>query len=249
MSRQSDICRAVAAVLREAYGGLPGVTVEIEDSCDPTAEAEKALGGWGVLVLVAASGHRRKPGTGASTAGDLSIDLTVIENPRRNRKSGMPGPTVTSVAEGAMEALHWREVEGRRLVYVDMQRADMADDDFRMLVSFVAPLALDPANAVSWGIGDTTILGEVTRKKVARAGVNVYEPGRDGDVRHVGTRDRHWTIDLTCTVTTQSEDDLPDLGGTFTFGGRTYCVDAAELDADAEDTATVHLAGRTVKTS
>ena len=249
MSRQSDICRAVAAVLREAYGGLPGVTVEIEDSCDPTAEAEKALGGWGVLVLVAASGHRRKPGTGASTAGDLSIDLTVIENPRRNRKSGMPGPTVTSVAEGAMEALHWREVEGRRIVYVDMQRADMADDDFRMLVSFVAPLALDPANAVSWGIGDTTILGEVTRKKVARAGVNVYEPGRDGDVRHVGTRDRHWTIDLTCTVTTQSEDDLPDLGGTFTFGGRTYCVDAAELDADAEDTATVHLAGRTVKTS
>lgn len=248
MSRQSDICRAVAAVLREAYGGLPGVTVEVEDSCDPTAEAEKALGGWGVLVLVAASGHRRKPGTGASTAGDLSINLTVIENPRRNRKSGMPGPTVTSVAEGAMEALHWREVEGRRLVYVDMQRADMADDDFRMLVSFVAPLALDPANAVSWGIGESTILGEVTHKDVARAGVNVYEPGRDGDVRHVGTRDRHWTIDLTCSVTTQSEDDLPDIGTTFYYGGRAYCVDLATLTADAEDTATIHLAGRTVKT-
>ena len=249
MSRQSDICKAVAAVLQEAYGGLPGVTVEAEDSCDPTAEAEKALGGWGVLVLVAASGHRRKPGTGASTAGDLSIDLTVIENPRRNRKSGMPGPTVTSVAEGAMEALHWREVEGRRLVYVDMQRADMADDDFRMLVSFVAPIALDPANAVSWGIGESTILGEVTHKDIARGGVNVYEPDRKGDAKRIGTRDRHWKIDLTCTVTTQSEDDLPEIGAPFQYGGRTYYVDSAAMSADAEDTSTVRLAGRTLKTT
>ncbi len=249
MSRQADICRAVATALKEAYAGIPGVTVAVEDGCNPSDEVEKTLGSFGVLVLVAASGHRRKPGTGASTAGDLSIDLTVVENPKRNRKSGMPGPTVTSVAEAAKDALHWREVDGRRIVYVEMQRSDMAEDDYRMLVSFVAPLALDPANAVSWGIGDATILGEVTRKKVARAGVNVYEPGRDGDVRYVGSRDLHWTIDLTCTVTTQSEDDLPELGGTFTFGGRTYSVDAAELDADAEDTATVRLAGRTVKTS
>lgn len=248
MSRQSDICKAVAAVLREAFDGLPGVTVAVEDSCDPTAEAEKALGGWGVLVLVAASGHRRKPGTGASTAGDLLIDLTVVENPRRNRKSGTPGPTVTSVAERAMEALHWREVEGRRLVYVDMQRADMADDDFRMLVSFVAPLALDPANAVSWGIGDATILGEVTKKTVARGGVSAYEPGRDGDARYLGTRDRHWTVNLECTVTTQSEDDLPEIGAPFAFGGRTYYVNTAEMSCDAEDTATVRLAGRTMKT-
>ena len=249
MSRQLEICNAITKTLKETFKEAPGVRVVAEDSCDPSAEVQKALGKLGVLVLVAASGHRRKPGTGASSAGDLSIELSVFENPKLNRKPGKSGPTVTSVAEAAKDALHWRKVEGRRIVYVDMQRADMADDDFRMLVSFVAPLALDPANAVSWGIGDTTILGEVTRKKVARAGVNVYEPGRDGDVRHVGTRDRHWTIDLTCTVTTQSEDDLPDLGGTFTFGGRTYCVDAAELDADAEDTATVHLAGRTVKTS
>ena len=248
MSRQADICRAVATVLQETFAELSGVMVTVEDSCNPSEAVEKTLGTFGVLVLVSASGHRRKLGTGASTAGDLSIDLTVVENPKHNRLA-RGRATVTSVAEAAKDALHWREVGGRRIVYVEMQRADVADDDYRMLVSFVAPLALDPANSVSWGIGDATILGEVTRKKVARAGVNVYEPGRDGDVRYVGTRDRHWTIDLTCTVTTQSEDDLPELGGTFAFGGRTYCVDAAELDADAEDTATVRLVGRTVKTS
>jgi len=114
-------------------------------------------------------------------------------------------------------------------------------------VSLVAVLALDPKSAVSWGIGETTILGEVTRKKIARGGVNIYEPGREGDAQWLGTRDRHWTIDLTCTVTTQREDDLPDIGASFTYGGRTYRVDTAEMDADAEDTATVRLTGRTMK--
>ena len=250
MSRQADICRAVADILKAAFAGLSDVTVAVEDACCPSEEVEKTLGRFGVLVLVAASGHRRKPGTGERTAGDLAIDLTVVENPRRNRKSGVPGmPTVTSVAEAAKDALHWRTVEGRRLVYVEMQRADMADDDYRMAVSFVAPLALDPASAVSWGIGDATVLGEVTRKKVARAGVNLFEPGRDGDAKYIGTRDRHWKIDLECTVTTQSEDDLPDVGDPFAYGGRTYYVETAEMSADAEDTATVRLTGRTMKTT
>ena len=247
MSCQAEICRGVAAALKEAFSGQPGVTVAVEDSCNPTDVAEKALGSFGVLVLVAASGHRRKPGTGASTAGDLAIDLTVIENPKRNRRSAAPGPTVTSVAEAAKDALHWRTVEGRRLVYVDMQRADMAEDDYRMVVSLVAPLALDRSKAVSWGIAGSTVLGEVTRKTVARGGVNVYEPGRNGDAKRLGTRDRHWKIDLSCTAATQSEDDLPDIGAPFEFGGRTYYVDTAEMTADAEDTSTVRLTGRTMK--
>ena len=249
MSRQSDICRAVAGILKKTFDGVPGVVVEAEDSCNPSAEAEKALGRFGVLVLVAASGHRRKPGTGASTAGDLAIDITVIENPKRNRKSAAPGPTVTSVAEDAKDALHWQEVAGRRIVYIEMQRADMAEDDYRMAVSFVAPLALDRSKAVSWGIAGSTVLGEVTRKTVARGGVNVYEPGRNGDAKRLGTRDSHWRIDLTCTVTTQSEDDLPDIGDPFEFGGRTYYVDTAEMTADAEDTSTVRLTGRTMQQS
>ena len=246
MSRQADICRAVANVLKETFSGVLGVTVALEDKCNPALAIEDALGKWGVLVMVSASGHRRKPGTGASTAGDLAIDLTVIENPGKNRKSGVDGPTVTSVAEDAKDALHWRTVEGRRIVYVEMQRADAADDDARMLVSFIAPLALDPRSAVSWGIGDTTILGEVTRKKVARGGENVYELGRGGSAQWLGTRDKHWKIELECTVTTQSEDDLPELGATFEFGGRTYFVDEAEMTADAEDTSTVRLSGRTM---
>ena len=246
MSRQSDICRKVAAALQETFSGQLGVTVVVEDGCVPSLEIDRALGKWGVLVMVAASGHRRKPGTGASTAGDLAIDLTVVENPQKNRKSGTDVPTVTGVAEAAKDALHWRTIDGRRLVYVEMQRADVADDDFRMAVSFVAVLALDPKSAVSWGIGDATILGEVTRKKVARGGVNNYEPGRNGNAQWLGTRDRHWRIELDCTVTTQSEDDLPDIGTEFAYGGRTYRVDTAEMDADAEDTATVRLTGRTM---
>ena len=249
MSRQLDICNAITKTLQETFKEAPGVRVVAEDSCDPSAEVQKALGKLGVLVLVAASGHRRKPGTGASSAGDLSIELSVFENPKLNRKPGKDGPTVSSVAEAAMDALHWREVCGRRLVYVDMQRSDADDGDYRMTVSLVAPVALDPANAVSWGIGDATILGEVTKKTVARGGVSAYEPGRDGDARYLGTRDRHWTVSLECTVTTQSEDDLPEIGAPFAFGGRTYYVNTAEMSCDAEDTATVRLTGRTMKTN
>lgn len=249
MSRQADICRAVAGVLKEAFAGTMGVTVAVEDACNPSDEVEKTLGRFGVLVLVATSGHRRKPGTGASSAGDLAIDLTVVENPKRNRKSGVAGPTVTSVSEKAKDALHWRTVEGRRIIYVEMQRMDVDEEDYRMSVSFVAPLALDPAHAVSWGIGDATILGEVSHKEIARGGVNVYEPDRQGDAKRIGTRDRHWKIDLTCTVTTQSEDDLPEIGAPFQYGGRTYYVDSAAMSADAEDTSTVRLAGRTLKTT
>ncbi len=138
MSRQAAICHAIAETLKDAFGGMPGVTVAVEDACNPSEAIEKTLGSFGVLVMVAASGHRRRPGAGASTDGDLSIALAVIENPKRNRKSGVPGPTVTSVAETAKDALHWREVEGRRIVYVEMQRADAADDDYRMAVEFLA---------------------------------------------------------------------------------------------------------------
>lgn len=247
MSRQAEICRAVAEALREAFSGQLGVTVAVEDSCVPSLEIERALGAWGVLVLVGTSGQRRKPGTGASTAGDLAIDLTVVENPRKNRKSGTEGPTVTGVAEAAKDALHWRSVDGMRIIYVEMARADGGDDDYRMAVAFTAFMVPDPTEAVRWGIGDETVYGSVTKKTVTRGGVNVYEPGRNGNARWIGTRDRHWEIELTCTVTTQSEDDLPKKGAPFEYGGRTYFTDEATMTSDAEDTATVRLAGRTVE--
>ena len=147
MSGQIEICEAAAAALRAAFGALSGVNVIPEDRCSPADEVNKALGRLGVLVLVAAKRHARKPGTGASTAGDLAIELTVVENPKLNRKGGERRPTITTVAEMAKDALHWRELAGRRLLYVEMQRADAADDDFRMAVSFTAmamTLGMDP---------------------------------------------------------------------------------------------------------
>ena len=249
MSRQIEICRKVAEALQEAFSGVLGVTVAVEDGCVPSLEIERALGKWGVLVLVGTSGHRRKPGTGASTADDLAIDLTVVENPQKNRKSGTDEPTVTGVAEAAKDALHWRSVDGMRLVYVEMARADGGDDDYRMAVSFAAFMVPDPTEAVRWGIGEETVYGAVTKKTVTRGGENIFEPDRHGCARWVGTRDRHWAIALTCTVTTQSEDDLPEKGEPFEYGGRTYYTHEAAMTCDAEDTATVRLAGRTMESA
>ena len=138
MSRQAEICHAVAATLREAFSGQLGVDVAVEDACNPSEEVEKSLGRFGVLVLVAASGHRRRPGGGASADGDVALDLTIVENPRHNRKSGTQGPTITSAAEAAVEALHWRETCGMRLNYLEMQRADVDPQDLRMVVRFEA---------------------------------------------------------------------------------------------------------------
>lgn len=138
MSGQIEICEAAAAALREDFGAVSNVTVIPEDRCSPADEVTKATGRLGVLVLVATRRHARKPGTGASTDGDLALELTVVENPKLNRKTGTPVPTVTSVADRAKDALHWRVLGGRRLVYLDMQRADEADNDFRMSVNFTA---------------------------------------------------------------------------------------------------------------
>ena len=134
----AKICSDVAGMLRKRFNGVPGVTVELEDSCDPAAEAKKALGGWGVLILVAASGHVRSRGSGALTVGEASIELTVIENPKRNRKSATPGPTVSVASEAARDALHWQFAEAYLLDYIDTRRADVAEDDFRAVVRFAA---------------------------------------------------------------------------------------------------------------
>ena len=154
-------------MLREAFADERGVTVELEDSCDPSSAAEKALGEWGVLVLVSATGHRRAPGAGAATDGELQVELMVVENPKRNRKSGQPGPTVTSVAEAARDALHWRTAGGRCLDYTEMRRADVAEDDFRMVVAFAAqPLTGGPGSGSAAGAPEPE---EILERRVAAA--------------------------------------------------------------------------------
>ena len=149
---QRETCDAVAKALQETYdakGG--GVTVVVEDSCSPAAEVEKALGRLGVLVLVSTPEHRRRPGSGADTAGDMSIEISIFENPKLNRRPGCIF-TVTSAAEAAVDALHWRETAGRLLVYGDMRREDAADGDYRMAVSFSAqPATLVPGATVPGG--------------------------------------------------------------------------------------------------
>ena len=192
MSRQADICRAVTAALKETFSGVLGVTVTLEDKCNPALAIEDALAKWGVLVMVSASGHRRKPGTGASTAGDLAIDLTVIENPGKNRKSGVDGPTVTSVAEAAKDALHWRTVEGRRIVYVEMQRADVDESDYRMQVSFVA-LAQTPgmdhqqptANAEPEEIVEARVVALLSGALPGWAVIGALAPAADGGAKRI----------------------------------------------------------------
>lgn len=187
-----NICGDVADMLREACNGEGGVTVVLEDSCDPSAAMEKALGGWGVLVLVAASSHRRRPGSGASTAGELAIDLTIVENPRRNRKSGAPGATVTSVAETARDALHWRRTDGYVLDYVEMRRADEAEDDYRMIVSFAAqPASALPRSVTAAELPEPEEIVERRIVAIASAAlpgwdvVGMLAPAAEGSMREI----------------------------------------------------------------
>jgi len=250
VSLQADICGEVAEALRDAFAGQLGVTVAVEDACNPSEAIEKSLGGFGVLVLVATSGHMRNAGAGSSSAGDLALELAVVENPKRNRKSGMPGPTVTSVSEEAKDALHWRTFGGRRIVYVDMQRMDAAEDDYRMAVRFVAPLALGTGDTIAWGLPDgTQAYGEITRRRTARGGTPIFEPGRDGKARFTGVADAHLVVDLVANVLATARA-FPSLGDDFTCPvegvDTTFRCTLSELDESTENGITIHLAGRTV---
>ena len=223
MSRQIETCAAVAEILRKACAGMPGVVVELEDSCDPSAEIGKALGRWGVLVIVATGSQVRRPGSGALTDGAMSIDLTVIENPKRNRKSATPGPTVTSVAETARDALHWTRAGGFCLEYVDMQRADAAEDDFRIIVHFTAqpveqnlpPTAYDaeaePEEIIEGGLVDKL---SAAMPGWAVCGALAANPGA-GAIELPPTR-----IDVTVDVASQMMDWEEGLGLPRTYTAR-----------------------------
>ena len=253
MSYQREICERILKILQaDERLTSGGVRTFIEDDCDPTSKVEQALARKGVMVLVSSTGHRRKPGGGSSTAGDISIELSVFENPQLNRSNNLDSLTVTGVGEIAAEALHWTEVQfgdgtKSRIVYTDMNRADADKADYRMIVSFTAIKSLDAADAVRWGIDDDAVIGEVVQKTMSRGGVNVYEPGRDGNTRLVGTRDRHWKATIVCSVPASvTEDDLPELGEAFAFSGLNFVTDTAEMVSAGEDTSTVRLSGRTL---
>ncbi len=247
MSEQIEMCKAVAKALEEAFNSLPEgpVAVLVEDDVDPAAEVARALAKTGVTVLVAATGHVRQPGSGASTAGDLALELTCFENPKLNRRPRSACMTVTKAAETCKDALHGLTVLNHRVLYVDMERTDADNTDFRMAVRFVVPLALDSSVAVTWTDGEGhQVAGIVTRKTPARGGVVVMEPNSRGDVGFHGVRDEHWIIDLECTVDSSDESILPPLGSFFSYGGRNYLTQTASMTV--ADSSSVHLSGRTV---
>ena len=246
VSKQVGLCRAVERVLAAdpELSGCGVVDVFLDDAAGlPTRERQNAQ--TKIRVMISAAGHARKPGTGASTAGDASLSIAVLENPSRRQVGQV---TLTGVSERIAGALHWMEYDGARIRYLDMARTDAAPDERRMDIRFAVTVPLDERRAVRWGTGASIILGEVTQIRRGRGGTNVYEQDRRGNDRWTGTRNRHWTVSLTATVDAGiGEDDLPELGETFTVGGKTFVTDGAELVESGEDTASVSLTGRTLE--
>lgn len=245
-SYQRKLCEEICEIVEkdEEIRAAGNVVAFCEDKFDPaTKVTENAK--TKVRVMIATTGHERKPGTGASTSGDVGLEITVFENPLTRKDDAI---TLTGASERIAAILHWRNVLGSsRIRYLSMARADADERDYRMVILFAVELPLDPRKAVRWGTGEGIFLGEVVTKRTARGGVNVYEPNRSGDDTFVGTRNRHWTVALSCSVKAEiTEEDLPEFGSTFTVGGRTYLTEGAELVESGEDSATVNLTGRTL---
>ena len=245
-SRQIAFCEWIRDTLEADANIQAGgnVKVLVEDRGSIAGKDDAALAKSGIRATVATTGHTRKPGIGASTAGDLGIEITLFEDPKKNRTGRADPFTITSAAEAIKDALHWLEHDGSRLRYVGMVREDVGENDYRMVVSFVAFTTLND-DPVSWGTGDAAVWGSVTQKKLARGGTALFEPGRDGKARFVGTRDPHLKVELTCEVEAAGVG-LPELGWPFEYGGNTFYATLADLTESGEDTSTVHLAGRTM---
>lgn len=247
-SRQREVCDAIAEALKEAFGPGGGVSVVVEDRCRPAAEVEKALGRLGVLALVSATEHRRRADTGAATDGDMSIEISLFENPKLNRRSGDDARhTVTSAAEVAANALHWRTAGGMLLVYSDMRRADADDGDYRMTVSFLAqPCSGRQASASSDQIEPEEVVEAslVTLLSDALPGwdvIGALAAARDGEMKRMPD---------TC-VTVSADVASQDLDWTGPGIPCTYTVRVAVRCSNADDVTgeTFRDACRTVRTA
>lgn len=213
-----------------------------EDSADP-ATAVFRNDQTRLRVMIAATGHSRSQDSGPSTAGDAAIEITIFENPKLRK--GEPY-SLTDAAEDIALALHWRSYEGfRHLRYIDMQRTDVDETDFRMVVTFYAQAALDLSDPVSWQADETTILGTVVSKTITSTGAAVLETDRSGDAAFLGVRDLHYEIDLVCKAAISSEDELPAVGTVFTYNSKDYSTTLASISTSSDDTATCRLQGRT----
>ena len=248
-----EAAETVAAAIRELAKETPGVTVLVEDKGDIVFEAQKALSKAGVTVVVTVDRFARRANSGQLLAGTLTLDVTASENVPLNRARPDAG-TAQMVVEALATGLHWRAFGGRfasPLRLATFEKLYPSPKVTSVALSFAAEYMLGEdgeAEKVSWGIADgSTVYGDMTEVTDARGGENVYEEDRAGDAKWVGTRDRHWAIELTCTVRGIGKDDLPAKGATFVYGGETYVCDTASITRTVEGVATARLTGRTVK--
>ena len=248
MSFQRHFCKAVAKIIEddETIKAAGNVTVAIEDEVSAADTVRRQLGKLGVLALIATTGHARQSGSGQSTAGDMTFEITLFENPKLNRATNPEAFTLTAAAETIASALHWRLIDGQhRMRYQSMQRADADETDARMIIAFAAYRILDAGKAAYWGIGKRTIWGEVVNLTREKGGETLFELGRDGKAKFTGVADEHEAITLTCLVD-ESCPKLPNLGDEFVYEDLTYLTTSAKLDESGENTSTVTLSGRTL---
>lgn len=243
---QRDFCKALAARLK-GVDELKEAHIVVEDMADAYAEIQKAS--TGVVVAIAAVGHTR--GTDASLAGRLDFEIICSEKPRVNRAGGRKDfLSAAHAAEIVAVTLDNAAFDGLgSVIYDAMDRRD-EEDRAQMAVSLHAEQSLDPSEAVSWGIADgLQAYGRIITRRVARKGVAVFEPGRDGNDRYIGVRNRHLAIDLTANVVTAT-DVFPDIGETFTCPVKgkavTFFCTASDTTEGVTDRTQIHLAGRTV---
>ena len=245
---QREFCERIAAVL----GGLEALRecrVVVEDLADVYAAVAKAT--TGVVAAVSCVGHTRRRGGGSSLSGTLDFEILFAEKPQVNRAGGRRDfLSAQCAAEAASRALHFMDVEGfGRLVYDDMRRQD-EDGRAQVFLSLHAEQSLDRSKALSWGLADgTQAYGEIVQRRVVNGGSVVIEPDHRGASRYSGVRDRHIAVDLRANIPAGLED-VPVVGSSFTCPVRgasvTFVCTASDVEEDAEDAATLHLAGRTM---
>jgi len=246
-----DVCDAVAEAMRslEPIAAAGNVSVIVEDRGVVEREVAKALAGTGVAAVVAATAHTRREGSGSSLTGTLALEVRVSEKPAVNRaRTG--ALTAQDAAEAIGRGLHrTKPGEYGRIIYDGLRRADEPDENV-VFVDLHLEQSVGEGDAVAWGIEGGTAYGEIRTKRVGRGGMTVFETNASGEDQWLGVRNRHTTVDLTVVMPADLTDDIPELGDTFTCpikGTDTtfYCT-LAEVVAQIEDEATLHLAGRTM---
>ena len=247
-----DVCDAVAAAAGalDALAKAGNVRVMVEDRGVVDVMVAKALAEAGVAAVVAATGHTRRDGSGASLTGTLALEIRVSEKPALNRRRNPAGMTAQDAAEAIARGLHRTKPGGfGAIVYDGLRRADEPDENV-VFVDLHLEQSVQDGDAVAWGIEGGTAYGQIRQKRLSRGGAVVFEPNARGEDAWRGVRNRHLLVNMTVTIPASLAEDIPDLGDVFTCPVKGIDTDfvctAAEITEQIEDEATLQLAGRTM---